>query len=120
MPNSILVVDDSPTVRRAIRFLLESSGLVVCAEAVDGQDAIEKAPEVQPDLIILDYSMPRMNGAEAARHLRKIHPAVPIILYSVHAATAGTHWPVPEGVTKVVSKNEDLRPHIAKLLEPLP
>jgi CheY-like chemotaxis protein len=96
--------------------LLESNGLEVCAEAVDGQDAIEKASEVRPDLIILDYSMPRMNGAEAARHLRKIHPSVPIILYTVHAATEGARWSTPEGVTKVVSKSEDLRPHIAPLL----
>jgi DNA-binding NarL/FixJ family response regulator len=63
---------------------LVRSDIVVCAEAVDGRDAIERALKYQPDLIILDLTMPVMDGFGAARTLRKIMPEVPIIFYSMH------------------------------------
>jgi DNA-binding NarL/FixJ family response regulator len=63
MPKSILIVDDSAAVRTTARcFLQNQLGLEVCGEAVDGLDALEKARHLKPDLIILDLSMPRMNG----------------------------------------------------------
>jgi CheY-like chemotaxis protein len=72
MPKSILVVDDSDTVRKLTRLFLESQiELEVCGEAVDGVDAIEKAKELKPDLIVLDLAMPRMNGVEAASALKR-------------------------------------------------
>ena len=80
MPKNILVVDDNPSIRFLIRSLLENSGYSVCGEAEDGADAIEKAKELKPDLICLDLSMPRMNGAEAASVLKRLMPTVPIIL----------------------------------------
>lgn len=74
----ILIVDDSEAVRAAVRFRLESQdGLQVCGEAVDGTDAIEKTKLLQPDLILLDLNMPRMNGAAAASILKKLHPPSP-------------------------------------------
>jgi chemotaxis response regulator CheB len=81
----ILIVDDSAVMRRAIRLFLQSRpGLEVCGEAVDGIEAIAKAEELKPDLIVLDFSMPKMNGLEAAAALQKIMPTVPIILYTFH------------------------------------
>jgi CheY-like chemotaxis protein len=72
--------------RLAVRFLLERrhSELVV-SEAVDGADAIEKAKETKPDLILLDLAMPRLNGAQAATVLKKTLPEIPIILFTMYA-----------------------------------
>ncbi len=73
MPKRILIVDDLPELRKLIRaFLEEELGFHVCGEAIDGLDAIEKASDLKPDLIVLDLSMPRMNGIEAAPKLKKI------------------------------------------------
>jgi CheY-like chemotaxis protein len=70
---TVLVADDSPHIRRAVRQDLEAAGVEV-AEAVDGIDAIEKAPDVRPDLVILDVAMPRLNGLDAARTIRARRP----------------------------------------------
>ena len=81
MKKCILIADDSQTIRSVLRTFLESrEGFEVCGEAVDGVDAIEKAKELRPDLIILDLAMPRMNGAAAASVLKRMMPKVPIIL----------------------------------------
>ncbi|HEY0702130.1 MAG TPA: response regulator transcription factor, partial [Candidatus Acidoferrales bacterium] len=84
MARCVLIVDDNIQLRRVIRVQLEAAGLEVCGEAVDGFEAIDKARELKPDLIILDLSMPRMNGLEAARELTRILPTVPILLYTMH------------------------------------
>lgn len=85
MPKRILIVDDLPELRKLIRaFLEEELGFHVCGEAIDGFDAIEKAKDLKPDLIVLDLSMPRMNGIEAAPRLKKILPNTPIIIFTVH------------------------------------
>jgi two-component system chemotaxis response regulator CheY len=117
MPNCVLIVDDNASVRTAIRALLETSGLEVCGETIDGLDAIEKAPILNPDLIILDLSMPRMNGIDAARELSKICPGVPILLYTLHAGLIRSQPTLPEGVTDVVAKSENLLDHVLQLLE---
>ena len=74
MPKCILIVDDHKYVRQPVRNFLENQGYDVCGEAVDGYDAIEKAQELKPDLILLDMSMPRMNGIDAAPRLKKLLP----------------------------------------------
>jgi CheY-like chemotaxis protein len=81
---SVLIADDSASMRLAVRYLLERrhSELVV-SEAVDGADAIEKAKETNPDLILLDLAMPRLNGAEAASVLKNTLPETPIILFTM-------------------------------------
>lgn len=85
MPKRILIVDDLPELRKLIRaFLEEELGFHVCGEAIDGFDAIEKAKDLKPDLIVLDLSMPRMNGIEAAPRLKKILPNTPIIIFTMH------------------------------------
>ncbi|MGB0009612.1 MAG: response regulator, partial [Candidatus Sulfotelmatobacter sp.] len=79
----ILIVDDNEAVRKSLRSLLSSRAVWnVCGEAVDGLDAIEKAKSLRPDVVLMDISMPRMNGLEATRILRKELPEVKVIIVS--------------------------------------
>jgi DNA-binding NarL/FixJ family response regulator len=96
----VLLVDDNATIRKAVRPLFDSHPrFVVCGEAEHGREAIEKAPSLRPDLIVLDLVMPEMNGLEAAPQLIKILPHVWLILFTSHdwpelyqaARSAGIH-----------------------------
>jgi DNA-binding NarL/FixJ family response regulator len=80
----VLIADDSAAMRLSVRMLLEGrhTELMVC-EAVDGIDAIRKAKTSQPDLILLDLAMPRLNGAEAAYVLKNDMPETPVILFAM-------------------------------------
>jgi CheY-like chemotaxis protein len=83
----ILIADDHESVLRRVRALLEDDpGLEVCGDAVDGRDAIEKAARLEPDLVILDFAMPRLNGLEAASRIRKLLPGVPIVMFTMYAS----------------------------------
>jgi DNA-binding NarL/FixJ family response regulator len=112
----VFIVDDNPAVRTGIRKLLQTSGFEICGEAFDGLDAVERALEISPDLIILDVSMPRMNGLDAARKLRDIHPKVPIVLYTAHAAVIRSDASLQVDVTAVVDKRENLLHRVLQLL----
>jgi DNA-binding NarL/FixJ family response regulator len=108
MPESILIVDDEPAIRKSTRRFLESeTQYEICGEAVDGVDAIEKARDLRPDLIILDMSMPRMNGLQAARVLRKEMGNVPIILFTMHVSAVSSAE-VQACVSSVVCKTDGL------------
>lgn len=85
MPRSVLVVDDSPFIRQAVCELFRGEGdFSVCGEAADGQEAIRKAQQLHPDLVVTDLSMPVMNGLEEARLLKKLLPQVPVIIFTGH------------------------------------
>jgi DNA-binding NarL/FixJ family response regulator len=113
-----MVVDDNPAIRRALRNILEfNDGWVVCGEAVDGRDGIEKAKALGPDLIVLDLSMPVMNGLEAARALHQIMPEVPLILCSLHTDGVLEEKAVSAGVTAVFSKAENMQSLVSKARE---
>ncbi|MGA8142977.1 MAG: response regulator transcription factor [Candidatus Acidiferrales bacterium] len=84
MSNGILIADDSATIRRIIRAYLTRRNFEVCGEAIDGVDALEKASELEPDLILLDLRMPRMNGVEAASVLRGRMPNLRIVLLTMY------------------------------------
>ena len=81
----ILVVDDNAAIRRCLRRLFEDrDDWQVYAEAGDGQEAVQRFQQAHPDLVVLDFQMPAMNGFEAAREMIHIAPAVPILMLSVH------------------------------------
>jgi CheY-like chemotaxis protein len=80
----------------------------ICWKAVDGLDAIEKAKTLNPDLIILDLSMPHMNGLEAARVLKNMLPSVPIILFTLHKAALVASDIANSGINSVLSKSDHL------------
>jgi DNA-binding NarL/FixJ family response regulator len=107
---TVLIVDDYSTVRSAIRAGLERhSGFSVCAEAVDGADAIEKATKFHPDFILLDWSMPGIGGAETACALKGLLPSVRIVVFTLYAELLGKSLPTAIGVDAVVDKIDGIR-----------
>lgn len=104
MGKRVLLVDDSPMLRHAVRSLFEAAEFV-CYEAEDGAKAVEQAAIVQPDLIVLDLAMPKMNGLQAAPILRHPLPSVPIILLTLYAGTVVEKEATAAGITSIVSKD---------------
>jgi DNA-binding NarL/FixJ family response regulator len=81
----ILIADDSPYVLESIKKVIEEhSDWKVCGEVVDGLEAVSKAAELTPDLVVLDLTMPNLNGFQAARAIHIATPKVPILLYTQH------------------------------------
>ena len=78
----------------------------ICGEAENGRDAIEKAKQLRPDLIVLDLSMPVMNGLDAAHVLKRLMPKVPLIMYSAFGDGYVEQQASLLGVSAVVSKSE--------------
>jgi DNA-binding NarL/FixJ family response regulator len=84
-PIRILVVDDSQLMRRCLRTLLEQhDSWRVCCEAANGREAVEKAQQTDPDVIVLDFQMPEMNGLDAAKEIRRWSPQIPILMVTLH------------------------------------
>jgi CheY-like chemotaxis protein len=108
MPSNILIADDNASIRFLIRSLIESAGFVVCAEAANGTEAIEKANQFQPDLILLDVAMPLLNGAEAASILKKQMPHIPIILFTMHEDSVNKVFENQIGVERVMAKSDGM------------
>jgi CheY-like chemotaxis protein len=104
MAKRVLVADDNPIIRKMLCRLFErEDDYDLCAEAENGQEAIELALKHRPDLIVLDFAMPILNGLETARKLKEIMPDVPIILFTQHAETAITLLDI---VDRIVSKTD--------------
>jgi len=81
----ILIADDHDLMRRGVKALLQAHpGWEVCGEAHTGREAVAKAEELKPDVVIMDISMPELNGVEAARRIRKVSPASEVLILSVH------------------------------------
>jgi CheY-like chemotaxis protein len=114
---TVLVVDDSPAIRKRLAAAFLSDGFKTCAEAKDGREAIELAHQINPDVITLDLSMPRMNGLEAASELRKIFPNTPIILFTLYGETLSKTDVSKSGVSLVLSKTDPLSTLIDKAHE---
>src|ERR1700692_1730392 len=116
----VLIADDNTRVREGIKSILNGhKDWQVCGEAKDGQEAIDRAQELRPDLILLDISMPGMNGLDGARLLRKSTSAK-ILVMSQHDATVLTRRALEAGGHGCLDKSRlstDLISAIAALLE---
>ena len=85
MPARILLADDHVIVRQGFRALLEREGLEVVAEAADGREAVRLAGELHPDIAVLDFAMPLLNGLDSAKDIRRCSPGTRTILLTVHS-----------------------------------
>ena len=103
----ILIADDSGTVRHSLHALLEQNpNWTVCAEAVDGTDAVDKAQQFRPDVMVLDFFMPGMTGVEAAGVLHNILPSVPILLVTLYLTAQLIAQAKSVGIKGAVSKSD--------------
>jgi DNA-binding NarL/FixJ family response regulator len=107
--STVLIVDDYAVIRRALckRFALEVD-FAVCGEAENGWEAIAKAQALHPDVIVMDLSMPVMNGLDAARVLSRIMPNVPIIMFSAYCDAFTENEAQSVGISALVPKSEDM------------
>lgn len=118
---AILLADDIESVRKGLRARLgDGYDWQVCGEAANGREAVAKVAELHPDLVILDLSMPVMNGLEAAREIRRIAPATKIIIFSMHSSEGLAGEAVKAGADTYIPKASsfgELERTIATLLE---
>ncbi len=118
----ILIADDHELVRKGLRTVLENQpGWTVCGEAVNGRQAVELATQLEPDVIVLDVSMPELNGLEATRQIRKSLPKAEVLILTMHESdqlvsevlAAGAHGYILKADTSrlLVSAIESLSRH---------
>ena len=112
----VLIVDDHEIVRRGVRsLLLSQANCDVCGEAVDGQDAVEKARELKPDVIVMDVSMPNLNGLDATRQVRRILPQTEVLILSQHDSAEMVRQAFHAGARGYVVKSSISRQLVAAL-----
>ena len=112
----VLIVDDHEIVRRGVRSLLVSQvNCEVCGEAVDGLDAVEKAKKLKPDVIVMDVSMPNLNGLEATRQVRTMLPQTEVLILSQHDSSEMVRQAFHAGARGYVVKSSISRQLVAAL-----
>ena len=103
----ILLADDHLKLRQILKGLTEAhEGWHVCGETGDGLEAVAKAIELNPDVVVVDFAMPRLNGLQVAGKVLSACPTLPIILYTVHFFPAMVDEAKKVGIREVVSKSE--------------
>jgi len=115
----ILIADDHEVVRSGLRLILEAhAGWEVVAEAADGKAAIVKALETKPDVAILDYSIPLVNGVEATRQIRKRNPQIEVLIFSIHDSGTLAGEVLDAGARAYLLKS-DAKEHLISAIEAL-
>jgi CheY-like chemotaxis protein len=104
MGRLVMIVDDHAIIRRKLRSVFEAEDWQVSAK--DGAQGVRKAQELKPSLIILDLSMPVMNGLEAARALKLLMPHVPLLMFTNNAGAAMEKEARSAGISAVVCKSD--------------
>lgn len=100
----ILIADDHESVLRRIRAMLESHhGWEICGDAVTGRQTVARAAELKPDLVILDFAMPQVDGLKAAAAIKALLPKVPILMFTMYSS-AVTGEAERHGITRVIDK----------------
>ena len=106
----ILIADDHELIRRGVRTLLEAEpGWKVVAEASDGQEALEKAKETKPEIVVLDIGMPRLSGLEAARRLKRTLPRIKVLMLTMHDSERLAWEVLNAGALGYVTKSDTAR-----------
>jgi DNA-binding NarL/FixJ family response regulator len=118
----ILIVDDHLIARTSIRCLLDGHSFRICGEARDGKEAIEKVIELKPDIILLDISMPVMDGIAAAHEIRVISPETKIVFLTSHDVPAfrNATQMLSDAFVSKTNANADLIPVLTRLAETPP
>ena len=115
----ILIADDHEVVRSGLRLIVEAhAGWEVVAEAADGKAAIVKAFETKPDVAILDYAIPLVNGVEATRQIRKRNPQIEVLIFTMHDSEALVGEVLDAGARAYLLKS-DAKQHLISAIEAL-
>jgi DNA-binding NarL/FixJ family response regulator len=103
----ILVADDNPAVRHYLRGLLElQSTWRVCSEVPTGSEALQRVKEDPPDMILLDFQMPDLNGIDVARQITQLFPDIPILMVTIHLSKQLTDAAKKVGIRGVCCKSD--------------
>jgi DNA-binding NarL/FixJ family response regulator len=103
----ILVVDDNPAVRHYLRAVLEQqSSWQVCDEARTGREAIQRVEKNPPDMILLDFQMPDLNGLDVAREITRVFPNIPILMVTIHLSKQLTEEARRAGIRGTCAKSD--------------
>jgi two-component system response regulator NreC len=106
MPISLLLADDHPIFRQGLKSLLEDEGFKVLGEAVDGAEAVALAESLRPDVAVLDFSMPRLNGLEAAKEIQRFSPRTNLVMLTIHREEHYIVEAMKAGIKGYVLKSE--------------
>jgi DNA-binding NarL/FixJ family response regulator len=118
MSFKILIADDSSSIRNLLRLFIEhNTDWQVCGEAENGQVAVEKVAMLQPHAVILDLSMPVMNGLEAAREIARNDPEVQMIMFTMHISEQLRRDAQAAGIKEVISKSDTIGDHLIASLK---
>ena len=104
MPKRILIADDHESVLRRVRAMLDlPPAWEVCGEAVNGREAVAKAVQLKPDLVVLDFAMPQLDGLRTASEIHELLPEVPIVMFTMYAAQVKQEAQ-KSGISRLVDK----------------
>lgn len=116
--HTFLIVDDSFAIRRSLRHWIEGNqNWQVCGEAENGKIALEKVDQLRPDIVLLDFQMPVMNGLEAARRIQTSSPQTAMIMFTLHPSNELLKAAHEAGVRDVVSKTDRLAEHLTQAIQ---
>jgi DNA-binding NarL/FixJ family response regulator len=113
----VLLADDHQLLRQAMRRALEDAGLTVVAEAGDGGEAVRLVTELQPDVVLMDVSMPVLDGVEATRRLHADYPDLPIVILTMHGDEALRKEAVAAGAAGFLTKDVSMQEVVATVTQ---
>jgi len=109
-PLRILIVDDHELIRKGLRALLENQpGWMICGEAVNGRHAVELASQLKPDIVVMDVTMPELNGMEATRQILKERPQTEVLILTVHESEQLVREVLATGARGYILKGDTTR-----------
>jgi DNA-binding NarL/FixJ family response regulator len=123
----ILIADDHEVIRRGVIRVLQSRGDVEWAEATNGKEAVEKALEWRPELVLLDVRLPVLSGFDAAKEMKRHHPDIPILFFSIHdtneileeARSVGNGFILKDKIVELLPKALDALLHKKSFFPPV-
>ena len=116
-PFRILIVDDHERIRQGVRFIFSRDAqFTICGEAANGVEAIEQVKNLNPDVVILDISMPVMNGLEAATEIRRLAPKTKIVILTMHDSAQMRKQSQDAGADGFVTKSQ-VASHLLQVVE---
>ena len=115
-PIRILIADDHPLMRQGLASLLNAdSGLRIVGDAQNGADAVEKTSELKPDVIVMDLSMPVMDGVEATRRIREANPGMKVLILTTYGTSADIAHAIDAGASGALVKDAEYERLVAAI-----